>query len=78
MFDTKEFNRQFAQSQRRFNVMFRVVTTLIALTFVGVILFWGFAGFLAYKAADGIGEKGVRGVVEQLWCGKSTNCELKI
>jgi hypothetical protein len=78
MFNRNNFDHRFDQSQRRFNTMFRVITTIIVLGFTAILAFWIFAGFLAYKAADGIGEKGVRGVVEQLWCGKSTNCELKI
>lgn len=76
MVNHKEFDRNFAKSQRNFNIMFRVIATIVALGFVGIVCFWIFAGVLAVKAADQVGEQGVRGVVEQLWCGKSVDCKL--
>ena len=78
MFNSRDFDRRFNQSQRRFDFMFRVVATIIALVFVGIVCFWIFAGALAVKAVDQVGEQGVRGVVEQLWCGKSPDCKLPL
>jgi hypothetical protein len=78
MFDSQDFDRRFKQSQRRFDFMFRIVATVIALTFVGTILFWIFAGYVAVKTVDQVGDQGVRGVVEQLWCGKNPDCKLPL
>jgi hypothetical protein len=78
MFDTRDFDRRFKQSQRRHDIMFRVISTIVALTFVGIVCFWIFAGVLAVNAVDQVGEQGVRGVVEQLWCGKTADCKLPL
>lgn len=78
MFNSQDFDRRFKQSQRRFDFMFRIVATFIVLTFVGIICFWVFAGVLAVKAVDQVGDQGVRGVVESLWCGKSPDCKLPL
>ena len=76
MFNTKEFDRDFAKSQRNFTIMSRIVTTFIALVFIGIITFWVFAGVVAVKAVDHVSEQGVQGALEQLWCGKSADCKL--
>lgn len=73
-----DFNTRFQQSQRRFDIMFRVVSTLIAVVFVCIVLFWIGMGVLAVKTVDSVGENGVRGVVEQLWCGKNQDCKLPL
>lgn len=65
-----DFDRRFNQSQRRFDIMFRVVCTIIALTFVGILAFWIFAATIVAKAADDVDQKGLKGVVQQIWCGK--------
>ena len=65
-----DFNRRFQQSQRRFDIMFRIVATIIALSFVGIVAFWIFAGTVAFKAVGEIEQQGVKGLVEQIWCGK--------
>ena len=69
MFD-RDFDRRFRQSQRRFDIMFRIVATIIALTFVGIVAFWIFAGTMVFKAVGEVDQKGLKGVVEQIWCGK--------
>lgn len=69
MFD-RDFDRRFRQGQRRFDIMFRIVTTVIALTFVGIVAFWIFAGTMVFKAVGEVDQKGLKGVVEQIWCGK--------
>ena len=69
MFD-RDFDRRFRQSQRRFDIMFRIVSTIIALTFIGIVAFWIFAGTMVVKAADEVDQKGLKGVVQQIWCGK--------
>ena len=65
-----DFDRRFQQSQRRFDIMFRIVATIIALSFVGIVAFWIFAGTVAFKAVGEIEHQGVKGLVEQIWCGK--------
>jgi ABC-type phosphate transport system permease subunit len=65
-----DFDRRFQQSQRRFDIMFRIVATIIALSFVGIVAFWIFAGTMVFKAAGEIEQQGVKGLVEQIWCGK--------
>ena len=66
-----DFDRRFQQSQRRFDIMFRVVTTVIALGFVAIVAFWIFAGFVAVKAVGEVEQQGVKGIVEQIWCGNN-------
>ncbi len=74
MFD-RDFDRRFRQRQRRFDIIFRIVATIIALTFIGIVAFWIFVGTVAFKAVDEIDQKGVHGVVQQIWCGKENpNC----
>jgi hypothetical protein len=57
--------------------MFKVIPWFIGFVFVVIILFWIVAGILVYKGATAVGDQGVRGVVERLWCGeKATDCKL--
>jgi hypothetical protein len=56
--------------------MFRVVTALIVLAFLVIIGFWIVMGTVAYKTVEQVDEKGVKGVVEQIWCGKQKDCTI--
>lgn len=76
MFNQTQFDRDFAKSRRNFTIMSRIVITFITLVFIAIITFWIFAGVLAFKAVDHVGEQGMRGAIEQLWCGKSVDCKL--
>lgn len=76
MFNQTKFDRDFAKSQRNFTIMSRIVISFITLVFIAIITFWIFAGVFAVKAIDNVGEQGLRGSLEQLWCGKSADCKL--
>lgn len=56
--------------------LFKFVSIFIAVVFVLVILCWVGAGVLVYFSVDAIGEHGVRGVIEQIWCGQTPDCKL--
>ena len=73
-----KFDRDFAKSQRNFTIMSRIIITFITLVFIAIITFWIFAGVFAVKAVDNVGEQGLRGALEQLWCGKSVDCKLPL
>lgn len=73
----KDFHQRFDRSQRRFDLMFRAIATMIGMVFVGIIVFWIAVAVLAFNAADTVQDQGVRGLVQQLWCGKNaTDCRL--
>lgn len=69
MFDS-DFDRRFRQSQRRFDIMFRIIATMIAVVFVAIVAFWVFVGVLAVDAVSEIEQHGVKSVVEKIWCGQ--------
>lgn len=69
MFD-RDFDRRFRQSQRRFDIMFRIIATMIAVVFVAIVAFWIFVGVLAVDAVSEIEQHGVKSVVEHIWCGR--------
>lgn len=74
MFDG-DFDRRFRNSQKRHDMFFRIVLTMIVITFIAIVGFWIFAGTVAIKALDQVEQHGVKGVVEQVWCGKDKpNC----
>ena len=56
--------------------IFRFVPWFIGFVFILVISGWILIGFFAYKSVDAINDKGLKGVVEQVWCGKDTECKL--
>lgn len=56
----------------------KIVPYFIALVFVFIVCSWIFMGVIAYKGATSINENGVKGVVEQLWCGKQPDCKLPL
>lgn len=70
-----EFDRRFERARKRHDMMFRIVMTIIVITFIAIISFWIFAGTVVIKAMNQVEQHGVRGVVEQIWCGKDQpNC----
>lgn len=48
--------------------------------FVGILVIilavWAGTGYLVYKTGSAINEKGVKGVAESLYCGKTPDCKL--
>lgn len=74
MFNKSEFDKRFARNQRRFDIMFRVVSVIIGIVFIAVIAGWIFAGTVAYKAVDAVEEQGLKSVIENIWCGKDQKC----
>lgn len=56
--------------------LFKIVPWFIGLVFTLIILVWIVMGVLMYKGIDSVNEVGVKGITEQLWCGKDTNCKL--
>ncbi len=67
--------RHFEVTKRRHDRLFRFVSVMIVLTFIATLLGWLFVGILVYDTATEIENQGIKGVVEQLWCGKQNpNC----
>lgn len=58
--------------------LFRIVPWFIGFCFILVISGWIVLGIVAYKSINTVQEVGVKGVVEQLWCGKEPNCKLPV
>lgn len=56
--------------------LFRIVPWFIGFVFVLIVSIWIIGGILAFKSFDAINEKGLKGVIEQMWCGKDANCKL--
>jgi hypothetical protein len=64
-------------NQTSFNIMFRVIAGIIAFGFLLILSFWIFIAVQAVDAAEDIGEVGVQGVIQKLWCGRQNpNCDL--
>lgn len=62
--------------QSHFNTISNIVIALIVLVMVVIVGAWIVAGVTAATAVSEISDKGLRGVAEQLWCGKSADCKL--
>lgn len=71
-----DFQRRMDRSQRTFDIVFRLVTVVIVLAFLAIIGFWIIMGTVAYKTVEQVDEKGIKGVVEQVWCGKQKDCTI--
>lgn len=56
--------------------LFKIVPWFIGFTFVLIILLWIVMGVLMYKSVESVNEVGLKGMTEQIWCGKDTNCKL--
>jgi hypothetical protein len=68
------FRSQFQKDQRMFNIMFRVAVTIVVIGWIAMIAFWIFAGTTAIKAADQVEQRGLKAVVEEIWCGPNNKC----
>lgn len=68
------FDRDFAQSQRKVNWMFRIAASIIAVSCVATVVFWIFAATVAVKTVDQVDEVGLKTVIENIWCGKGKSC----
>ena len=57
--------------------IFRIFPFFFGFVILLVITIWIVVGVVAYKSIDAVNEKGLKGVAEQVWCGKeNTNCTL--
>jgi len=68
------FRSQFQKDQRMFNIMFRVAVTIVVIGWIAMIAFWIFAGTTAIKAVDQVEQRGLKAVVEEIWCGPNNKC----
>ena len=69
MWKSKVYRSQFEKDQRTFNIMFRVVATIIVIFWITMIAFMIFVGSIAFKAADQVEQRGLKAVIEQIWFG---------
>ena len=44
--------------------------------FTLIICGWIVTGYVVVKGVGAVDEKGLRGVVEQVWCGQAADCKL--
>lgn len=65
---------KFDTMDRMVKVMFGVATTFIVIVWIAIIAFWIFAGTTAIKAADQVEQRGLKAVVEDIWCGPNNKC----
>lgn len=62
---------------RDFRWMRRIVFTFIAIVFLAIIGYWIVVGVILTKAASEIEDKGLKTVIETIWCGKQAkDCTL--
>jgi hypothetical protein len=69
-----QFEKDFDFTTRWVKIAIGVAFTFIALVWIGIIAFWIFAGSTAIKAADQVEQKGLKAVIEQIWCGPEKKC----
>lgn len=62
----------------KFETRFTLIKTFILIVFVLIICVWIFMGVLAYKGVTTVDERGLKGFVEQIWCGKQADCKLPV
>jgi hypothetical protein len=58
------------------NTMFKLIPWFIGAVFTLIICYWIAIGYVVVKGLGAIDEKGLKGVVEQVWCGKAADCKL--
>lgn len=75
MFDHKKLN-QFEKNERVVKIINWIVITVFALFLVSAIVFSILISVVAGKAVEQVNEQGLRGVLGQLWCGKSADCKI--
>ena len=55
------------------NLFSKIVVGFIVFTFIVILAWWGFIGFLGYKTVSVVGSDefhGVKPIIEKAWCGK--------
>ncbi len=65
---------QFEKDQRTFNIIFRVAVTVVVIGWIAMIALLIFAGTTAVKAVDQVEQRGLKAVVEEIWCGPNNKC----
>lgn len=71
----RNFLEEFKERERSFKMMDRFIKTFIGLVFVCVLAVWLTVGILVYRAAGSIEDKGLKTMIEEIWCGKENpNC----
>ena len=65
---------KFDTMDRMVKVMFGVAATFIVVVWIAIIAFWIFAGSTAIKAADQVEQRGLKAIVEEIWCGPNNQC----
>jgi hypothetical protein len=65
---------EFDSMERVIKIMFGVAVTVIVISWIAIIAFWIFAGTTAVKAADQIEQRGLKAVVEEIWCSPNHKC----
>lgn len=59
--------------EKRFNRTCNVVSVFIGFIWIMTIAVLFGCGYVVYKVSEEVGDKGLKGVVEQLWYGKQGN-----
>ena len=54
---------------RNFDNFSKMIFVFIAVVFALILLFWAAAAVITYVSIDTIREVGLRGLIEQIWCG---------
>ncbi len=60
------------------NRIFKITPWLIGFCFVATILQFVVFGILAVKVVDEVQDKGVKSIVENVWCGKQQDCKFEL
>ena len=68
------YRSKLDKDQRMFNIMFRTVVTIIAIFWIAIIAFMIFVGTTDVKAVDQVEQRGLKAVVEEIWCGPNNKC----
>jgi hypothetical protein len=71
---SSKFNSDFHVMDRTFKIMFGVVVGFIAVVFIAVIAFWIFMAATVVKASDQVEQRGLKAVIEEIWCGPEKKC----
>jgi hypothetical protein len=66
--------KDFHFMERMIKIMFGVAATIIVIGWIAMIAFWIFAGTTAVKAADQVEQRGLKAVIEEIWCGPNNKC----
>ena len=68
---------EFNDRSRSFNLLFRLVVGFILIAWVAIFAYWIVVGVILVKTADAVNEKGLKTVIETIWCGKEAkDCKL--